>query len=85
MKQLVEATPGGWAGVAMKYGPTWCLVFVFTWFILAKADGNLVAIAGDAKAIRAEHMQMGTYLKGICLGVNRDPNEHWRCMVGGER
>ncbi len=78
MRQVADGTPGGWAGVAIKYGPAWLLVGWLMSFLLGGFATNLGAIASDAKAIRGEHMEMGIYLRGICMGVNRE--ETWRCQ-----
>lgn len=82
MRQLADSTPGGWAGVAMKYGPAWLVVGVLLFYLTGAWDSNLGAIAADAKAIRSEHMQMGIYFRQICYGVNRE--ETWRCDAGGQ-
>lgn len=81
MKQLAESTPGGWAGIGIKYGPAWVLLFWMTNALLGGFTTDLSAIAGDARAIRAEHMQMGFYLHAVCVGVNQ--GESWRCDPGG--
>jgi len=77
MRQIADGTPGGWAGVAIKYGPAWVLVFWLTNAILSGVTTNMGAIAADARAIRGEHAEMGILLRGICHGVNRE--EPWRC------
>src|SRR5688572_13142233 len=80
MRQLAESTPGGWPAVALKFGPAWVLVGYLMFFLTGVWDTNLSAIAADARAIRSEHLEMSSYLRGICMGVNRD--EVWRCASG---
>lgn len=79
MRQVAESTPGGWAGIAIKFGPAWVVVGVLLFYLTGSWDSNLEAIAIDARAIRSEHMQMSSYLRAICVGVNRE--ESWRCDV----
>ena len=80
MRQVADGTPGGWAGVAIKYGPAWVLVFWLVNAILTGVTANMGTIAAETKAIRSEHMEFGIYLRGICYGVNRE--ENWRCTAG---
>lgn len=83
LRQLAESTPGGWAGVVVKFGPAWALVAYLLFFLTGTWDGNLLAIGKGVAEIKAEHVQMGNYLRAICVGVNRE--EVWRCDQGPSR
>lgn len=62
-----------------KYGVGSVIAIYLVYTMTQGLSADVKGIQTEARGIRAEHMQMSMYLQAICLGVNHDPKELWRC------
>ena len=63
--------PGGWGQLFMKHGPAWVLLAYLIYFL---TNG----VGAEVSAMRADHQQLGFYLRAICVGINADRPNGWQ-------
>lgn len=58
-------------GLFVKHGPSWILLAYLIYFL---TNG----VGADVSAGRAEHRELGFYLRAICVGINKDTPNGWQ-------
>lgn len=57
--------------LVMKHGPSWILLAYLVYFL---TNG----VGADVRESRAEHRELGFYLRAICVGINKDTPNGWQ-------